>query len=454
MITNYIIAVFIFILFFLGIIGNSLVLFVLLRQISSWSPTTTYLFNLAVADTLFLCTTPFWGHYYLNKFDWWFGLGMCKLSGALTSINMYASIFFLVAMSMDRWLAVVHATQVSRFRNRTVARWVSCGIWCLALLLALPRFLYQVLRVPQLNTGSEAAITANTTEETYGVVTPGAPTAASVFNSALKRNDQSNITQCILFIPTTDLNKQTTMGFIQFINAMIGFVIPMIVISVCYVQIVITVKKKVISRRVSKDRIAKLAAFVIIAFFICWLPAQMMNLYSAVSGWWHAFYFSEPFFSAVYPYALCLAWANSCINPFVYAFTTTNFQENVKDICSSDKSVRPYRMTLSVPGQHKEDKIIATPQAKRGVIFRYSPPVQVHVAKDLNEGNPHPGESVPTTGMEEQSFSYYSCPAVMQGLGKMNSELNAESSFPGGAHSTPANGEIDSCVACNEATMV
>uniref|UniRef100_H2YAS5 G-protein coupled receptors family 1 profile domain-containing protein n=1 Tax=Ciona savignyi TaxID=51511 RepID=H2YAS5_CIOSA len=214
---------------------------------------------------------------------------------------------------------------------------------------------------------------------------------------------------------------------------MLGFVVPMIVISVCYAKIVITVKKKVIGKRVRKDRVAKLAALVVLAFFFCWLPMQIMKLFSALGGWWklRVFEFDEDLYNTVYPFMVALAYSNSCINPVVYAFTTTNFQENIKDICGSDKAARPYKMTLSPQQGHNGDPKTGfvtktealnmySPCPKRNMTA-YSPAVQVHAAEVSPEhmaGNPQPCQS---NGAESQSFSYYSCPAVMQGLGKSES---------------------------------
>uniref|UniRef100_H2XYT9 G-protein coupled receptors family 1 profile domain-containing protein n=1 Tax=Ciona intestinalis TaxID=7719 RepID=H2XYT9_CIOIN len=291
-------AVIYFTVSFFGIIGNVIVLYVLLRQRRGWSVTTTYLFNLALSDLLFLCIMPFWGHQYLNELNWAFGLGWCKVVGSVTSINMYASVFFLTAMSVDRYMAVVHATSVNVVRNSCIARWVCISVWSAALLLSLPRVLYQTLQPIYLSGPSTNTTLAGS---------PG------------------------LYRDTGDTTDTT---------AMIGFIVPMIVISICYARIVVTVKKKVISKKVRKDRVAKLAALVVLAFFFCWLPMQIMQLFSALGGWWKikAFNFDKNLFHAVYPFMIALAYSNSCINPIVYAFTTTNFQENIKDICGSDKA--------------------------------------------------------------------------------------------------------------------
>jgi len=142
---------------------------------------------------------------------------------------------------------------------------------------------------------------------------------------------------------------------IQLLRSVLGFILPLCIISFCYVRIVWTVKRKVINRRVRKDKVARLAAFVIAAFFFCWTPYHVFNLYSALGGWLELFPADPCFYNAANPFTICLGYANSCINPIVYAFTTTKFQENMREICS-DKSPRPYRMVLSHPNEDKLSK--------------------------------------------------------------------------------------------------
>nr|CAB3266616.1 type-1 angiotensin II receptor A [Phallusia mammillata] len=436
------IAAILFIVFFIGIIGNAVVLFVLLRQRSSWTVTTTYLFNLALADSLFICFVPFWGHYYLSAYAWSFGLGMCKLTSVITSVNMYGSVFFLTAMSVDRWMAVVHATSVNAFRTSTVARWVCFIIWSAALLLSLPRIIYQTL-LPFSLSGGDSALDSTSDNSNESLATTEAT---------------QTVVACQLYIPSNYTNKSVIMGSLEFIQSMVGFVIPMTVICICYVKIVLTVKKKVISKRVRKDRVAKLAALIIAAFFFCWLPFHVMKLISATLGWWaEDVYFNEALFIAINPFTICLAYANSCINPIVYAFTTTNFQENIKDMCGSDET-RPYKMTVGHPA-HDEKKNLSPrkggspclnanpdPRAKvwANKVQKQTQNVQVHPppCEEQNALRAPDGETA-----EDVSFSYYSCPAVMQGLGKANEECMAEvdSAAP---YSTPDANAYNTCDTC------
>ncbi|XP_039258998.2 type-1 angiotensin II receptor A-like [Styela clava] len=326
-------------IFIVAIIGNSVVIYVLFRQRRTWNVTITYLFNLAIADAIFACTMPLWAQTYLNRMEWNFGVAACKIVAIVTSVNMYASIFFLTAMSVDRWIAVVHATTINTVRNSVMARSVCLVVWTSAILFSIPRMIYQIVKEYSRNEVS-SNMTANALENV----------SASWQTTVEPENNPNSMFVCMFFVPVSG-HKKFVMGMLELIEACVGFLIPMIVICVCYLRIVRTVRMKLISKRVRKERVAVLAALVVTAFFVCWLPKQMMFAYSAISGWWDWFPFNESFYNAVYPFFVCLAYANSCVNPIVYAFTTTNFKNNVKEVCGSNlaacKDTRAYKMTLA-----------------------------------------------------------------------------------------------------------
>ncbi|KAB1257251.1 Relaxin-3 receptor 1 [Camelus dromedarius] len=91
----------------IGLVGNVLVL-VLVRsqQRPRGSLLNCFLLNLAATDLHFVLTLPFWAVGVVRDFSWPFGGAMCKVVLTLTVLNMYASSFFLSAMSVEptaRW---------------------------------------------------------------------------------------------------------------------------------------------------------------------------------------------------------------------------------------------------------------------------------------------------------------------------------------------------------------
>uniref|UniRef100_G1MY35 G-protein coupled receptors family 1 profile domain-containing protein n=1 Tax=Meleagris gallopavo TaxID=9103 RepID=G1MY35_MELGA len=129
-------------IFLLGMVGNTLV-FVVLGRLRpggrpSRSATNIFILNLSIADFSFLLfCVPFQATIYSLP-EWIFGAFFCKWVHYLAMATMLVSIFTLVAMSVDRYIAVVHAKRSSSIRSKRNATLGVGIIWLLSLLIAIP----------------------------------------------------------------------------------------------------------------------------------------------------------------------------------------------------------------------------------------------------------------------------------------------------------------------------
>ncbi|KAJ8349622.1 hypothetical protein SKAU_G00247520 [Synaphobranchus kaupii] len=96
--------------FVLSVLGNGLVISVVSCMNGRRTSTDIYLMNLASADLLFSLTLPFWGVYVHT--EWVFGTFLCKLVSGLQEATFYSGVLLLSCISIDRYLAIVKATQV------------------------------------------------------------------------------------------------------------------------------------------------------------------------------------------------------------------------------------------------------------------------------------------------------------------------------------------------------
>lgn len=132
-------------IFTLGVLGNSMVITVLARNKPGKPRSTTNIFilNLSIADLSYLLfCIPFQSTIYILP-TWVLGAFICKFIHYFFTVSMLVSIFTLSAMSVDRYIAIVHSRKSSSIR---VSRHALIGvlvIWVLSLAMASPIMYYQ-----------------------------------------------------------------------------------------------------------------------------------------------------------------------------------------------------------------------------------------------------------------------------------------------------------------------
>ncbi|XP_076818018.1 somatostatin receptor type 4-like [Clavelina lepadiformis] len=314
--------VLLYIIMVVGLVGNSIVLFVLIRLNKNWCTSTIYLLNLAIADALFLISTPFIAQTVLNQEKWLFGSSMCTFIYYWVTFTMYAGVLVVTGMGVERWMAVVHPINLACYRTCKKAMIVCVGIWILAALLALPQAFY-IRTVPHFHHNQSSNYTAD--PPLY----------------------------CDFYIPESNLNRLQILGAVNFLLFFVGFLLPVTVIGILYFQIVNAVRKSLLSRRVSKGRVTKLACCIVTSFFVFWFPAQAVNFGSAILFWSDNASIVHDRFLTFYPYAFSLAWSHSCFNPLAYAFLTTNFREKARVAFSRRPSTISMRVSSTNPTYYK-----------------------------------------------------------------------------------------------------
>uniref|UniRef100_A0A1A9W3D7 G-protein coupled receptors family 1 profile domain-containing protein n=1 Tax=Glossina brevipalpis TaxID=37001 RepID=A0A1A9W3D7_9MUSC len=124
-----------------GLFGNTLVIYVILRFSKMQTVTNIYILNLAIADECFLICIPFL-LYTMQIGSWQFGEYPCKAYMVSTSITQFTSSIFLLIMSADRYIAVCHPISSPRYRTPLVSKIVSVVAWLTSVLLMVPVILF------------------------------------------------------------------------------------------------------------------------------------------------------------------------------------------------------------------------------------------------------------------------------------------------------------------------
>ncbi|KAK9527688.1 hypothetical protein VZT92_014228 [Zoarces viviparus] len=291
-------------IFVIGIVGNSMVVAVIYCYMKLKTVAHIFVLNLAVSDLTFLITLPMWAIFTATGYHWPFGGFLCKASALLVIFNLYTSIFFLTALSIDRYLAIVHPMRSRRLRTVLYARNTCVVIWLFSFVLSVP----------------------------------------SAMSRDVHNIKNSTTVLCGTLHPTIE-NPIITKEFllaISLMKSLLGFLVPFVIIITCYCLIgraLVGARHIQKSSRSRDDEVLRMLAAAVLAFFLCWVPHQVFHLMDMLT---------QPslekncaikeIIDTAMPFTICIAYFNSCVNPLVYGFVGNNFRKNLLRLlrCSPD----------------------------------------------------------------------------------------------------------------------
>ena len=122
----------------LGIIGNSLVIYVILSQERMRTVTNFLLLNLAVADLSFVVVIPPSTAYVFAADRWPFGDVACRLMHYLINVTAYVTVYTLVLISIIRYMTIVHSARTVQYRTTRRVVTMIIAIWILMLTVNTP----------------------------------------------------------------------------------------------------------------------------------------------------------------------------------------------------------------------------------------------------------------------------------------------------------------------------
>lgn len=233
-----------------------------------------YVINLALADLLYLSTIPFVVCTYFAH-DWFFGDVGCRLLLSLDLLTMHASIFLLTTMSLERYWAVARPLWARRASN-AYRKLASAILWLLSLLLTAPMMVMTQLR------------------EAGGLH---------------KR----------ICIPTW-----TPAAFRLYLTVLFttSILAPGVVLGIVYTRLARVYRSSALGPgmsvvgRAPAWRLFSRISVIVVAYWVCFLPFWAWQLAGLYQGEGLGI---GPTTRAYLNYGVtCLAYSNSCINPFLY----------------------------------------------------------------------------------------------------------------------------------------
>lgn len=275
------------IVFFLGVIGNGLVIatFARYRRLRLRCMTDVFLFYLALSDMLLLLTLPLQtGETLIGS--WVFGKGLCKLNCGMYAINTYGGLLLLACISVDRYLVVVRTRAARKMSSGTLfySMLSAVGIALTSVFLSLPDLLF----------------------------------------SSVENDMGSEVLLCDMKVWGDEVSKWKLWAQMAKIA---GFCIPCVAMVVCYGAI-----GRVLIRAGGKcwrrQRTLRLMALLVVLFLLFQLPYTMVLLIKIFTPTpkhceeWTNFHLQENI-------TRNLAYVRCCLNPLLYALVGVRFRNDI-----------------------------------------------------------------------------------------------------------------------------
>ncbi|XP_023799079.1 G-protein coupled receptor 182 [Cyanistes caeruleus] len=142
------------VIFVVGLVENLLVIWVNWQTRGNKSLVNLYIINMAIADLGVLLSLPVWMLEVMLDYTWLWGSFLCRFTHYFYFANMYASIFFLTCLSVDRYVTLSSSSPFWHRHQHRARRAVCACSWLLA--AAIP--VVEVTHMQLVNTGEPICI--------------------------------------------------------------------------------------------------------------------------------------------------------------------------------------------------------------------------------------------------------------------------------------------------------
>ncbi|XP_051940685.1 neuromedin-K receptor-like isoform X1 [Hippocampus zosterae] len=258
-----------------ALLGNAVVIWIILAHKRMRTVTNCFLLNLAVCDASTAAFNTLVNFIYAAHGEWYFGALYCTFHNLFPVTAVFASIYTMTAIALDRYMAIIHPLKPRLSAKATLA--VIVTIWSLAVVLAFPLGYFSTIR-------------------------------------ALPRR-----TLCYVAWP-----RMADDPFMyHIIVTVLVYVVPLVVMAITYSIIGVTLWGGEIPGDTSdnyhgqlraKRKIVKMMMVVVVTFALCWLPYHVYfmvtGLNKGLSKW--------KSIQQIYLAVLWLAMSSTMYNPIIY----------------------------------------------------------------------------------------------------------------------------------------
>ncbi|XP_007904116.2 neuropeptides B/W receptor type 1 [Callorhinchus milii] len=271
-----------------GLTGNTAVIYVILRAPKMKTVTNMFILNLAIADELFTLVLPINVADYL-LLQWPFGELMCKLIISIDQYNTFSSIYFLTVMSIDRYLVVLATVRSKKMSYRTyrAAKIVSICVWLFVTIIISP------------------------------------------FTVFSKIDSEQGRLQCVYVFPHPEILWWKAS---RIYTLLMGFAIPVSTICILYTMMLLRLRNLRLNSNAkaldkAKRKVTLMVLVILGVCLFCWTPYHLSTIVALTTE-----IQQTTLIIGISYFITSLSYANSCLNPFLYAFLDDSFRKSFRKL--------------------------------------------------------------------------------------------------------------------------
>uniref|UniRef100_A0A3B3TRW0 Neuromedin-K receptor n=1 Tax=Poecilia latipinna TaxID=48699 RepID=A0A3B3TRW0_9TELE len=270
-----------------AVFGNLIVIWIILAHKRMRTVTNYFLLNLAFSDASMAAFNALINFIYAVHGDWYFGEAYCKFQNFFPVTSVFASIYSMTAIAVDRYMAIIHPLKPRLSAKVTMG--VIVSIWSLAVVLAFPLCYFSTTRA------------------------------------------QPHRTICYVAWPRMEDDP----FMYHIIVTVLLYVLPLVVMGITYTIVGVTLWGSEIpgdssdnyhGQLKAKRKVVKMMIIVVVTFALCWLP---YHLYFIVTGLDKRL-MKWKYIQQVYLSVLWLAMSSTMYNPVIYCCLNSRFRTGFK----------------------------------------------------------------------------------------------------------------------------
>ncbi|XP_047663641.1 P2Y purinoceptor 11-like [Tachysurus fulvidraco] len=283
-----------------ALVGNILALWLLVtKEKKNWHMGVVFSCNLIITDIFYALTLPLLIVYYSRGRVWGFGNALCKIERFLFTCNLYVSIYFIMCISVHRYLAIVYPIFTRKHIRPKHAKIISVFVWIFIAIISSPVLYYSGL----------------------------------------------NTDRCFLFANDSSKALKPSKRIYRLFMAVAGCLVPFVVTFGSYFGVIMAVFKNPNMTSLQKKRVALIVGLVCILYTVSFVPFHILQIW----------YFklreenkTNCYVLNGYQVSKALACLNMCFHPILYMAVS----DSVRAVCCKRSS---NRSSIQITGEHSKE---------------------------------------------------------------------------------------------------